>query len=292
VLFPETRRKHTDTQLNPYHCWIWWAEENQARGGEPAQILALIDVASHRLAKGVLDLERTFVTGISSGAAMAAILSAVYPERFRAAAMHAGVAFGATDAAKPQLPSWMSGKTVGAADFMAFTPLNMLKLTQWATGAMRVLDEASHDGEEAAERIIDERAEKALVVPSLVVHGDADDVVEPENARQLVLQLLQVADLVDNDEDDQSVDTHADVSSESEGGPGGYRIRTADYHDAAGALVVRLVRIGGLMHAWSGGHPAGSYTDPDGPDASRLTWQFFEEQLQRKERGTTRLPKS
>jgi poly(3-hydroxybutyrate) depolymerase len=39
-------------------------------------------------------------------------------------------------------------------------------------------------------------------------------------------------------------------------------------------LAVRLCEVEGLGHAWSGGAPGRAYSDPRGPDASRLVWTF------------------
>ena len=47
------------------------------------------------------------------------------------------------------------------------------------------------------------------------------------------------------------------------------------YSNANGKPFVESWRITAGTHAWSGGNALGSYTDPDGPDASKAMLAFF-----------------
>ncbi len=57
----------------------------------------------------------------------------------------------------------------------------------------------------------------------------------------------------------------------------GHPFTRTRYRDSSGRVVVEDWRVRGAGHAWSGGHPEGSYTDRDGPDASRAMLDFFAE---------------
>jgi poly(hydroxyalkanoate) depolymerase family esterase len=89
--------------------------------------------------------------------------------------------------------------------------------------------------------------------PLLVIHGAADPVVNVENARQLARQWAGEARWSPPDA--------AEV--------GGRTVTRT----AAGTVQLHLVD--GLGHAWSGGSPDGSYTDPAGPAASREVLDFL-----------------
>lgn len=77
---------------NPNRCFNWFSPADTRRGeGEGASIAAM---AAHAIAEHGLDSERVFVTGLSAGGAMTAVMLAAYPEVFAAGAVIAGLAYG------------------------------------------------------------------------------------------------------------------------------------------------------------------------------------------------------
>ncbi|MGG5808271.1 extracellular catalytic domain type 1 short-chain-length polyhydroxyalkanoate depolymerase [Falsiroseomonas sp. CW058] len=98
------------------------------------------------------------------------------------------------------------------------------------------------------------------VVPTIVFHADRDTTVHPVNGDQVIAQ-----------------SGAAGLRREEETGrqPGGHAWRRTLHRDADGRVLLEQWLVQGGGHAWSGGSPAGSYTDPRGPDASRAMLRFF-----------------
>ena len=111
-------------------------------------------------------------------------------------------------------------------------------------------------------------------VPVIVFQGDADATVPPVNAEQTIQQWISTNDYADDGAHNGSVPTTR--SSTSSGSvAGGYTYDVDYYRNAAGANLEQRYLIHGMGHAYSGGSTAGSYTDPKGPDATAITYDFF-----------------
>jgi poly(hydroxyalkanoate) depolymerase family esterase len=108
-------------------------------------------------------------------------------------------------------------------------------------------------------------------VPLIVIHGDRDTIVAPINAQKLTAARVAAGDITRRD---------APITADSANGRG--HTRTV-HRNLDGTAAAETVIIHGGGHAWYGGSPTGSYTDPHGPDSSTEMIRFF---LQH-QRGTT-----
>ncbi|MEO5630227.1 MAG: PHB depolymerase family esterase [Thermomonas sp.] len=102
------------------------------------------------------------------------------------------------------------------------------------------------------------------LMPTIVFHGDRDHTVAAANGDAIVAQATgaRVGEL------------HASAQERGTADGGRGFLRTT-YADASGTSVVEDWRVQGGGHAWMGGSAAGSYTDPQGPDASAEMVRFF-----------------
>lgn len=219
VLYPEQ-----DRLANMQACWNWYDTRSGRAQGEAGAIQAAIDQVC--LTQPV-DRERIALAGLSAGAGMAALLATRHPERFRAVAMHSGIAPGVAHSSATALRAMRGHRMTG----LALAPL--------AAG---------------------------VHLPALlVIQGSADPLVAPGNGAEA-----------------------ARLWAAREGAkPSGLRSvqRGARYpatitdFKTRGRLVATLCLVNGLGHAWSGGVASWSYSDPKGPDASRMIWAFVAKQF-------------
>lgn len=96
--------------------------------------------------------------------------------------------------------------------------------------------------------------------PTIIFHGDKDNVVSVKNADRLRQQASHGA-----------LSTREETIQE-----GGRQTRRGQWLNDQGRVQVESWVVEGLGHAWSGGSPEGSWTDPKGPDASAHLVRFFQ----------------
>jgi poly(3-hydroxybutyrate) depolymerase len=115
----------------------------------------------------------------------------------------------------------------------------------------------------------------ARVVPTIVFHGDRDTTVNVVNADHVLTPWVQATDEWDTT---AGTDQHVTVGRGQV--PGGYAYTRSIYHDLRGRALLEKWIVHQMGHAWSGGSPSGSQTDPQGPDASAEMVRFFREHPQ------------
>lgn len=114
-----------------------------------------------------------------------------------------------------------------------------------------------------------ESAQSRRSVPAIVFHGDRDLTVHPGNGEQVANEAAAVS------ADESSRKSPGVVESRAGETPGGHAYTCTIFRDDSGKIVAEHWLVHGAAHAWSGGDPRGSFTDPDGPDATAEMMRFF-----------------
>lgn len=187
-----------------------------------------------------LDRRQIYVAGLSAGGAMALTMAKTYPDLYAAVGIHSGLAHSAAT----DLPSALMMMQGGGAAPGRRTP----GIPGGPPGP---------------------------AVPTIVFHGDRDKTVHPGNGDHVIAQCTP---------------PRSGQAAQAEGGPratvergqvpNGHAYTRTTYHDADGKPIMEQWLIHGAGHAWSGGSSRGTYTDPQGPDATREMLRFFHEHPQ------------
>jgi poly(hydroxyalkanoate) depolymerase family esterase len=142
VLYPEQ-----DRLSNVQGCWNWYDTRTGRAQAESNSIIAAIEQIC--LSQPV-DRSRVALAGISAGAGMAVLLATLHPERFRAIAMHSGIAPGVAHSSASAIKA-MFGRSVTISPLPDIPP--------------------------------------AVRLPALlVIHGAADHVVRPGNGAEAAMR--------------------------------------------------------------------------------------------------------
>ena len=237
-------------------CWRWYERATQQGGGDAALVLGAIDAV---LARYPVDPQRVTVAGLSAGAGLAHILALHHPQRFAGVGLHSGPVFGAAN---------------GAA------------------GALAVMRRGASGCEEAIDPL---RAQAGpMDLPTILVYGTDDPVVGRANLDGLVRQALRWNGLSGQAPTMQRVlagtraqhpcvirDWHAGASPAGRVQGGSALAAAKEGRRAGRKLLLRVVEVAELRHAWSGGDGSQAWHCGSGPDASRLLLDFLLRQRRR-----------
>ncbi|WP_087974093.1 extracellular catalytic domain type 1 short-chain-length polyhydroxyalkanoate depolymerase [Oceanobacillus rekensis] len=254
VLYPDMNNPFNPSDpagYNYFGCWNWFLDKNQHRGkGHPKLIYEIINEVK---SKYKIDSNKVYAAGLSAGGSLACILGATYPDVFNA---------------------------IGVCSGLAYDAANVFFLTDpMAEEAKKSMEKGVPDPYACGNSAFKEMGEYKKKIRVIVFHGISDTTVHPINGQQVITQWAQTNFLVEGGIGLADV-TPALVKSDIINGKS---YTQHIYNDGGGEPLLELWMIDKMGHTWSGGSPNGSHTDPSGPSATEIIWNFFSNHQQQPE---------
>lgn len=212
-----------------------WYDKVTQDGGGDAKMIA--GMIDNVAGKYPIDRTRIYICGMSAGAALADIVALNYPELIAAVGIHSGPMFGA-----------------GHNPLGAFGVMQHGAITRVAPAISEVL----------------RRNPAFPPMPTLLIQGLSDMIVRPINQAQLVQQCLLLNRLGPG----STSSVQYKPAGRSDGRNPANAYETQDFR-LRKRLLLRVVTIAGLEHAWSGGDGKLAFNSSAKPDASQMLLAFF-----------------
>jgi poly(hydroxyalkanoate) depolymerase family esterase len=191
---------------NANNCFNWFEPGDAAR--DRGEALSIRQMISKIASDARSDPRRVYVTGLSAGGAMAAVMLAAYPEVFAGGAIIAGVPYRCANGVLEAL------NRCGVSLSGRLAPLKDLTPAQW--GAL-VLEASSH---------------RAPFPRVSIWHGTSDTTVNPQSQRELVDQWTHVLGIDQTPDAEDTINGHVHKS----------------YKDAHGKVLVETFLVNGMGH--------------------------------------------
>ena len=233
AVFPFIKDWDRSEQRND-RCWGFWFDQHQHENrGEPGDLRRILAAVEDEF---TVDPDRRYITGLSSGAAMAVVMAVIYSEDFAAVGAVAGLPYD-EDACAVANACPLQG--------IRFKPVNTLVASMTA--------EQTGTGEQR-------------LVPLMTIHSRNDRTVPFQNAQNMRdVWIARYGASSQAEESDCSREGVSCDHSTFRDGAGQSVVETVFYD---GPPFVK-------SHAWIGDN-TGQFADPTGPSATDLLWAFFE----------------
>ena len=229
VLYPQQ-----SAAADSHGCWHWYKRATQQGLGDVRLIAEMIAYVQR---KHGFDESRTYVAGLSAGAALATIVAVRYPEMIAAVGLHSAPVFGTTD-----------------------SPMSAYRAMQH--GAILAHSETAHALVKAQPQFPG--------MPVILIHGERDPVVRRINVAQLSEQFRIINESVITRPEAVIRSYPGRLGGRSPR----HTYQTATYYAGRKPQLVKC-EIGALGHAWSGGDASVAFSAPEGPDSTLMMWTFF-----------------
>ncbi len=229
VLYPQQ-----SAAADSHRCWHWYKRGTQQGLGDVELIAQMIAHVQHQHG---LDVSRTYVAGLSAGAALATIVALRHPELVAAVGLHSAPVFGTTDS---------------------------------AMSAYRAMQHGSGRAHGITARAFAQALPQFPGMPVILFHGERDQVVRRINAEQLAQQFL----IINATSITRPEPVRRTYPARAGGRRPRPAYQTSTYYAGRKPQLVKC-EVGTLGHAWSGGDDSVSFSTRAGPDATLMMWNFF-----------------